>query len=53
MNRRFAAAIEQLREEDGSMPGVSVGYAYYDEATAHIQDVVGEADAMLYHNKNG
>lgn len=53
MNRRFAAAIEQLREEDGSMPGVSVGYAYYDEATAHIQNVVGEADAMLYHNKNG
>lgn len=52
MNRRFSAAIERLRQEDGTMPGVSVGYAYFDTASTHIQDVVEEADAMLYRNKN-
>ena len=34
------------------MPDVSIGYAYYDAASSHIQNVIEEADAMLYKNKN-
>ena len=31
----------------GSMPNVSMGYAYYDAAVSRMQDVMEEADAML------
>ena len=34
------------------MPDVSLGYACYDAASCHIQNVIEEADAMLYRNKH-
>lgn len=52
LNDRFAAAIRALRANDSRMPGVSMGYAYYDSASSHIRNAVEEADAMLYRNKS-
>ena len=46
------AIIRVLRANDSRMPGVSMGYAYYDSASSHIQNAVEEADAMLYKNKS-
>lgn len=51
LNSCFNQAIEQLRKEDERMPGVSIGYAYYDNASSHLQTVIEEADAMMYKNK--
>ena len=51
LNRQFASAIRNMKEEDGRMSDVSMGYAYYDEAVSHIRNVIEEADAMLYRNK--
>lgn len=53
LNRDFLSAVKMTREKDPRMPGVSMGYAYYDAAVSHVQRVVEEADAMLYRNKNG
>lgn len=52
LNRQFDAAIRELQEQDSTMPKVSLGYACYDAAASHIQDVIEEADAMLYRNKH-
>lgn len=52
LNDRFTAAIKALRAEDSRIPDVSVGYAYYDADSTHIQKTIEEADAMLYNNKN-
>ena len=46
------AIIRAQRANDSRMPGVSMGYAYYDSASSHIQNAVEEADAMLYKNKS-
>ena len=48
----ITAIIRALRANDSRMPGVSMGYAYYDSASSHIQNAVEEADAMLYKNKS-
>lgn len=53
MNRSFFRELESLQREDATMPGVSMGFALYDAASSHIQNVIEEADAMLYRNKNG
>lgn len=52
LNARFGEAVAALRAGDPRMPGVSIGYACYDAATSSVQRVIGEADAMLYRNKN-
>ncbi|MDD6034033.1 MAG: GGDEF domain-containing protein, partial [Oscillospiraceae bacterium] len=52
LNRGFDSLIRKLREADGRMPGVSMGYARYDAAASRIQDVLEEADAMLYRRKS-
>lgn len=51
LNRRFDRAIRELCEQDERMAGVSMGYACYDADTCHIQDVIDEADAMMYKQK--
>ncbi len=51
LNQRFQSAVRYRQAEDSRMPGVSIGYAYYDSGVSHIQDVIEEADAMLYENK--
>ena len=53
LNRDFVSAIKLLQKKDPRMPSVSMGYAYYDAAASHVQNVIEEADAMLYRNKNG
>ena len=52
LNNKFKHALEQLRKGVGSFFGVSVGYAYYDEKKADIQDVIAQADEMMYQNKH-
>ena len=34
------------------VPNVSIGYAYYDGKEDYIQNVIEEADEMMYSNKN-
>ena len=51
LNQRFQSAVRYRQAEDSRMTGVSIGYAYYDSGVSHIQDVIEEADAMLYENK--
>ena len=51
LNRQFASTIKCLQRQDSRMPSVSLGYAYYDSATCHMQNVIEAADAMLYKNK--
>lgn len=46
------AIIRALRANDSRMPGVSMGYAYYDSASSHIQNAVEETDTMLRKNKS-
>ncbi len=51
LNHNFFYAIKELREKEKRLPGVTVGYAYYDPDNQNIQDVVSEADAMMYKYK--
>ena len=52
LNRQFEAVIREYQRQDKTMPDVSLGYACYDAASCHIQNVIEEADAMLYRNKH-
>ena len=52
LNRQFEAVIREHQKQDKTMPDVSLGYACYDAASCHIQNVIEEADAMLYRNKH-
>ncbi|MDD6881850.1 MAG: hypothetical protein PUE18_09815, partial [Firmicutes bacterium] len=52
LNEKFTSAINEIKKEDSRMPGVSLGYSCYDAAASDIQNVIQEADAMLYKNKN-
>ena len=52
LNREFEKAMVHLRESDLELSGVSVGYAYYDKNKTNIQEVIEEADEMMYRNKN-
>ena len=51
LNESFRAEIRKMQAQDSRMPGVSLGYAYYDAASGRARDVIEEADAMLYRNK--
>lgn len=51
LNHDFFYSIKELREKEKRLPGVTVGYAYYDPDNQNIQDVVNEADAMMYKYK--
>ena len=51
LNARFVSAIKKLQAVDDRMPDVSMGYAFYDASVSHIQNVIEEADIMLYRNK--
>lgn len=51
LNEQFLSAIEKLQKEDTRMPNVALGCAFYDSATAHIQQIIEEADDMMYQNK--
>lgn len=51
LNTKFNSAVEEMHSDDDRMPNVAWGYAYYDIETTHIQNVIEEADSMLYRNK--
>lgn len=51
LNTRFFQEMEKLRDVDERMPSVSIGYAFYDPGTQNIQDVISEADEMMYKYK--
>lgn len=51
LNRKFEAAWKQVRSMDKRFPDVSTGYAFYDSENQSMQDVVGEADTMMYQCK--
>ena len=51
LNRLFLDAVQEMREKDTRMPGVSFGYAHYQPGCSHIQNVLEAADNMLYQNK--
>lgn len=52
LNRQFREKLQAMCSQDPTMASVSLGYAFYDDASSHIQSVIEEADAMLYQNKN-
>lgn len=47
----FYEAIMDHCSRDSKMPGVSIGYAYYDPENQNIQDAIEEADRMMYEFK--
>ena len=51
INSSFFKAMAKLREQDSRMPMVSVGYASFDPKNQSIQDVIEEADQMMYKYK--
>lgn len=51
INHDFFESMAELRQRESRMPSVSIGYACYDPATQSIQDVVEEADRMMYQFK--
>ena len=48
----FEKELESVRAEDRIMPDISWGYAIYDADKAHMQEVIEDADSMLYFNKS-
>ena len=53
LNCRFQETMEHMNENNIKLSGVSLGYAYYDEKKTDIQDVIAQADEMMYKNKCG
>lgn len=51
INGSFLQKVGELKEKEARMPGVSVGYAYFNPENQNIRDVVEEADQMMYRNK--
>ena len=51
INTSFFGAMAKLREEEARMPAVSIGYACFDPKNQSMQDVVEEADQMMYKFK--
>lgn len=51
LNHDFFMAVQELREREERTPSVSIGYARYDPKHSNIQDVVAEADRMMYEYK--
>lgn len=51
MNAQFKLHIAELNKKFEMIPDVALGYAYYDANLDYIQNVVKEADEMMYTNK--
>lgn len=52
LNHDFFMSIQRLRQKENRIPSISIGYACYDPKCSNIQDVVSEADQMMYEYKN-
>ncbi len=51
LNHDFFMNIQELRDTGKRLPSISIGYAWYDPKNSNIQDVVAEADKMMYEYK--
>lgn len=51
INQGFFCTMEQMRKAESRIPSVSIGYAGYDPENQSIQDVIEEADKMMYKFK--
>lgn len=51
INQGFYDAMADLRNRESRMPFVSIGYAFYDPENQNVRDCVGEADQMMYLDK--
>lgn len=51
LNHDFFMHIQKLREKEKRIPSISIGYAWYDPKNSNIQDVISEADQMMYEYK--
>lgn len=51
LNGRFLRTMEQLMKKEPRLPGVSIGYAYFDPESSNVEDTVAEADQMMYQQK--
>lgn len=50
LNLRFDELIDAAHESDARMPGVSLGYAFFD-GHGSLKDILTEADEAMYHKK--
>ena len=55
LNRRgyenYVAHMEEKRKKEQRLPYISIGYSFYDPEIQNVQDVVSEADQMMYQYK--
>jgi diguanylate cyclase (GGDEF)-like protein len=52
LNSNFFNSMTELRKEEERMPSVSIGYASFDPVYQSIEDVIADADAMMYRFKS-
>ncbi len=50
-NDKFNDEISRERQKEVRLPGVSIGYTYFDPQNQNIKDAIEEADQMMYKNK--
>lgn len=51
INESLLQAIKERRKKEPALPLVSIGYSYYDPENQSIQEVMEEADQMMYEHK--
>ena len=51
INKQLLDEIQMKRKEDPILTSVSIGYSYYDSKNQNIEDVIEEADWMMYEHK--
>jgi diguanylate cyclase (GGDEF)-like protein len=51
LNDQFKENLNLIRQKEDRIPTVSIGYAFFDPNLQSIQDVVEEADQMMYQAK--
>lgn len=51
LNQKFAHSVEGLTIDGNKLFGISFGYAYYGKSQTDIDEVIKQADDMMYRNK--
>lgn len=51
INKQLLDEIQARRAKDPILPSVSIGYSYYDPKNQNMEDVIAEADWMMYEYK--
>lgn len=50
-NKQLLDEIQVRRKKDPILPSISIGYSYYDPKNQNMEDVIAEADWMMYEHK--